>query len=46
MLGARLLRCSRHATDPLLLIDGLPERLGHLAALQPVDNLNETQKRC
>lgn len=41
MLCSRLLRSSRHATDALLLVDGLPEGLGHLAALQPLDHLEK-----
>lgn len=40
MLGARLLRGSRHVADSLLFIDGLPEGLRHLRALQPFDDLS------
>lgn len=43
MLGSGLFRRSRHATDALLLVDGLPEGLGHLAALQPVDHLKDSR---
>jgi len=39
VLSAGLLWGSRQRTDSLLLIDGFPEGLGHLGALQPVDNL-------
>lgn len=39
MLSARLLWGSLHAADPLLLVDGFPEGLGHLSALESMDNL-------
>lgn len=45
MLSARLLRGSRHATNSLLLVDRLPEGLGDLAALEPVDNLKVEQRQ-
>lgn len=43
MLSARLLRGSCHATDSLLLVDRLPEGLGDLCALQPMDDLKVEQ---
>ena len=47
MLGALagLLRGASNGQDPLLLVDGLPESLSHLTALQLLEDLWENRSQ-